>query len=178
MGRVPFKIVDENFYECREVSKQIFWMYHDIAFNGGIVCDADYEQVAYEKYIMCEIVEERLKSCYEEKIVKLVNQGCFTALCCHVLDIMEGSSREDIMVIKLIDDILENERINDMGFEKDLLIVMHNALIQKPSFNLERNNDWTDFPEGITFYEKLHEVYTHYVIGYYQSMLDGNTNVY
>ena len=176
MSRVKFKIIDENFYECRHVSKQIFWMYHDIAFNDGIVCDIDYEEVDFDKYIMCEIVEERLKSCYEEKIVKLVNEGCFTALSCYVLDIMEGSSI-DSNVIEFIDNILEDKKINNMKFEKELLISMRNVINQKPTYQMAKNKYWTEFPDGKVFYEKLSEVYTKYVIGYYQSMLTGNTIV-
>lgn len=177
MDRVKFEITDENFYECRNVSKQIFWMYHDIAFNGGIVCDIDYELVDFKKYIMCEIVEERLKSCYEDRIVKLVNEGCFTALCCYVSDIMDGSSRDN-NIIEFIDNILEDKRLDNMIFEKELLIVMRNALNQKPTYQMDKYKDWSQFPEGKLFYEKCSEVYTKYVIGYYQSMLTGNTIVY
>ncbi|GAA0180895.1 hypothetical protein SH2C18_35130 [Clostridium sediminicola] len=174
MFRVSYEVTDENFYECIEVSKQIFWMYHDISFYGGIVHNIDFEQVDYKKFIMCEILDERLKTCYLEKVVKLLNQGCFTALCCHVLNLMEEELR-DIKIIKLIDNILEDERINDMKFEKDLLITMKNALKQKPTYQIDRSKEWTDFLDGNTFYEKLPEVYTNYVITYYQSMLKGNT---
>lgn len=159
MSRVSYEITDENFYECIEVSKQIFWMYHDIALNGGIVHNIDFEKVDYEKYIMCEIAEERLKNCYEEKVVILVNQGCFTALCCYVSNLMDEGLR-DIKVIKLIGNILEDERINDMRFEKELLIFMRNALNQKPTYQIDGNKYWTEFPDGDAFYKKLTEAYT------------------
>lgn len=35
----------------------------------------DFEQVNYDKYIMCEIVEERLKTPNLERVVKLVNEN-------------------------------------------------------------------------------------------------------
>ena len=175
MSRVSYEITDDNFYECIEVSKQILWMYHDIVLNGGIVHNIDFEKVNYEKYIMCEIVEDRLKNGFEEKVVKLVNQGCFTALCCYVSNLMDEELR-DMEVIKLIDNILMDERINDFKFEKDLLIFMKSALNQKPSYQLDVDKYWTEFPDGNAFYKKLPEAYTNYVLAYYQSMLEGINN--
>lgn len=132
MSRTIFEITDENFYECIEISKQIFWMYDTIVSNWGIVHDIDYEQVNYEKYIMCRIVEERLKTPDIQRIVDLVNHGCFTSLSCHVSDLMD-EDRRDNNVINLISNLLVDERIDGMEFEKGLLTLMHNALRQKPT---------------------------------------------
>lgn len=171
MSRVVFEITDENFYECIEVSKQIFWMYDDIVSSWGIVHNADYEQVNYEKYIMCKIVEDRLKSPNLQRVVDLVNEGCFTALTCRVLDLMD-EERRDSNVINLISNILDDERINVMEFEKGLLTLMYNALMQKPTYQIDKNLYWADLPDGKLFYDKLTEVYSNYVISYYQTMLE------
>lgn len=171
MSKIIFEIIDENFYECIEVSKQIFWMYDDIVSELGIVHGVDHEQVNYEKYIMCRIVEERLKTPHMQRIVDVVNQGCFTALSCHVSDLMD-EERRDTNVINLITNLLEDERIDSMGFEKELLILMHNALKQKPTYLIDKNIYWTDLPDGKAFYDKLKEVYANYVVGYYKSMLE------
>lgn len=171
MSRTIFDITDENFYECIEVSKQIFWMYDDIVSNSGIVHNIDYEQVNYDKYIMCKIVEERLKTLDTQRVVDLVNDGCFTALSCHVSDLMD-EERRDSNVINLIINLLEDEGINNMEFEKELLTSMHNALMQKPTYQIDKNLYWTDLPDGKAFYNKLKEVYAKYVIGYYQSTLE------
>ncbi len=177
MSRTIFEITDDNFYECIETSKQIFWMYDNIISSWGIVHNIDYEQVNYGKYIMCEIFEERLKSPHLQRIVDLVNQGCFTALTCHVSDLMD-ENRRDNNVINLISNLLEDERINNMHFEKELLILMHNALMQRPTYQIDKNLYWINLPAGKAFFHKLNEVYEKYVIGYYQSKLkDARPNI-
>ncbi len=178
MSRVPFQIVDENFYECVDTSKEIFWMYNDIASNWGIVHNIDFEHVDYDKYIMCEIVEERLKSPDLQRIVDIVNQGCFTALSCYVLNLMDEDLRDSNVII-LIDDLLADTRIDSMKFEKELLIIMHDALNQELTYKIDSNKYWTEFPAGKRFYDKLKGVYVKYVIGYYQSMIEiARTDIY
>ncbi|GAA0762302.1 hypothetical protein [Clostridium sartagoforme] len=171
MSRTIFEIVDDNFYECKEVSKQILWMYDEIISNWGIGHDNDYEQVNYDKYIMCKIAEERLKTPDIQRVVDLVNDGCFTALSCYVSDLMD-EERRDNNVNNLIIHLLEDQRINSMEFEKELLTLMHNALMQKPTYQIDKNLYWTELPDGKAFYNKLKEVYIKYVIGYYQSNLE------
>lgn len=171
LSRITFEITDKNFYECIEMSKQIFWMYDDIISNWGILYDIDYEQVNYEKYIMCELVEKRLKTPNFERIVELINHGCFTALSCYISDLMDEDLRDN-KVIDLIDSLLQNERINDMEFEKGLLIAMKNALKQELTYRIGDNVYWTDLPDGKVFYDKLKVVNENYVINYYQAMLE------
>lgn len=169
MNRNTFKITDDNFYELIEVSKQVFWMYYDISSNEGIFHNTYFELVDYNKYIMCEIIEERLKTPNIERIVEIVNQGCFTALCCHVLNLMD-EERRDKSVMELIESLLQEERINGMDFEKCLLNSMKNTLLLKPSVDLY----WTNFADGEVFDENLKAVYSKYVRGFYQSLLKDN----
>lgn len=111
------------------------------------------------------------------QFVDLVNDGCFTALSCHVSDLMD-EERRDNNIINLISNLLEDEVINSMGFEKELLTLMHNVLMQKPTYQIDKNLYWTNLPAGKAFYDKLREVYINYVIGYYQSMLEtAKTNI-
>lgn len=63
-------------------------MYYDIISANCIMHGVDYEKVEFEKFILSEIIEDRLKTPREEGIVELVREGCFTALCCNVLIIM------------------------------------------------------------------------------------------
>jgi len=163
-------INDENFYECIEVSKEIFWMYYDIITTNCIMHGVDYEKVEFDKYIMCEIVEGRLKTDKSQDIVKLVCEGCFTALCCHVLIIMEENLNHD-KVFQLIKNMLNEKKIEEKQFEKETLTIMHDMLSKRLDYLIDKNKYWIEYPEGRAFIEKLDEVYKKFVLGHYQSML-------
>lgn len=176
MRSLIYHINSENFDECIELSKEIFWMYYDIITTNCIMHGVDYEKVKFEKYIMCEIVEESLKTDKFENVVKIVREGCFTALCCHVLIIMEENLNHD-KILKLIKSMLRENKIEHMKFEKEILIIMSNMLNNRFNYLGKEDKYWTEHPEAKKFTEKLDEIYERFVLGHYKAMINEGKNL-
>lgn len=179
MRSLIYPINSENFDECIEVSKEIFWMYYDIITTNCIMHGVDYEKVEFEKYIMCEIIEESLKTDKFENVVKLVREGCFTALCCYVLIIMEENLNFD-NILEFIESMLKENKFEHMQFEKETLMIMRNMLNNRVNCLEKEDKYWTEYPEAKKFTEKLNEIYERFVLGHYKSMIieGGNLQVF
>jgi len=95
-----FQLHTENFDECRETIKNIFWMYQDmIRSYGGFGHNIDFELVNYEKFILVEIIDKRMNGFNEE--VEMLRHGSFVALCCEVQNMLDEMWR-DVRVYNFI----------------------------------------------------------------------------
>ncbi|MFB7142795.1 hypothetical protein ACFCYN_24685 [Gottfriedia sp. NPDC056225] len=158
-----FQLHTENFDECRETIKNIFWMYQDmIRSYGGFGHNIDFETVNYEKFILVEIIDERMSGFNEE--VEMLRQGSLVALCCEVQNLLDEMQRDD-KVYNFIKELTTIPEIKKMSFENDVLSSMLLALEEKPG------DWWETLKYGSIFSKKLEKVYKKFVINYFNRLL-------
>ncbi|WP_088013798.1 hypothetical protein [Gottfriedia acidiceleris] len=158
-----FQLHTENFDECRETIKNIFWMYQDmIRSYGGFGHNIDFETVNYEKFILVEIIDEGMNGFNEE--VEMLRQGSLVALCCEVQDMLDEMRRDD-RVYNFIKELTTIPEIKKMPFENDVLTSMLLALEEKPG------DYWETLEFGKLFSKNLENVYKKFVINYFKRLL-------
>ncbi|MEH6938328.1 hypothetical protein V7056_10765 [Bacillus sp. JJ664] len=159
-----FQLHTENFDELKETLKNIIWMYQDmIRSYGGFGHNIDFENINYEKYILAEIVDERMSSFSEE--VESIRQGSMIALCCEVHDMLD-ELRRDSKVYNFIKGLTTNTEIIKMQFENELLSSMLLALDEKP------HDEWETLEFGTLFSKNLKKVYKQFVLNYFIRVLE------
>jgi hypothetical protein len=159
--KMVYEVKYENYYECKDVCKDVLWMYHDIIVSyGGFGHNLDFETIDYEKYFF-SFTEDELQYCH---IVRLLSQGSVVALCCEAVNFLDEENR-DKKFYELISKLLDFYRINHMPFEKEVLSNLKNALDEEPSVG------WEQLKLGAIFYQSLIKVYNNYVLGYYMEQI-------
>ncbi|MEN2766915.1 hypothetical protein [Ornithinibacillus xuwenensis] len=163
MGQNYFKLQADNYKEFQIEFGKVQWMYYDmITSYGGFGHNIDYEHFEYERFLFATTDKEME---WYQRHLEIVKQGSLVALGCEVVNLLDDECRNS-KVYKFITTALLNPTIEDLPFEKEVLLSMKNALDEEINFA------WTALPNGSILTDKLEEVYKRYVLQYFQVMFE------
>ena len=162
-----FKLQADNYREFQIEFGKVQWMYyHMVTDYGGLGHGIDYEHFKYERFLFATTDKEME---WYQRYMEIVKQGALVALGCEVVDLLD-EARRDSKVYQFITTALFNPTIEELPFEKEVLLAMKNTLEE------EINHAWTALPNGSILMEKLEEVYKRYVFQYFNDMFEEAKN--
>lgn len=163
MNQEYFILHAGNYREFQIEFGKVQWMYYDmITSYGGFGHNVDFEHFEYERFLFAT-TDKQLD--FYQRQMEIVKQGALVALGCEVVDLLDDE-RRDSKVYKFITTTLSNSAIEDLPFEKEVLLSMKKALEEEISFA------WTALPNGSILLDKLEEVYKRYVFQYFKDMFE------
>ncbi|MEN2468106.1 hypothetical protein [Ornithinibacillus sp. JPR2-1] len=166
MNQDYFILQADNYREFQIEFGKVQWMYYDMTKNyGGFGHDVDFEHFEYERFFFATTDKEME---WYQRQMEIVKQGALVALGCEVINLLDAPDRDN-KVYKFITSALSNPTIENLSFEKEVLLSMKKALEEETNFA------WTALPNGSILMEKLEEVYNRYVFQYFKDMFEEST---
>ncbi|KAB8133639.1 hypothetical protein F9U64_12110 [Gracilibacillus oryzae] len=162
MKQSYFILQADNFSEFQIAFGKVFWMYDDmITSYGGFGHNIDFEHIEYERFLFADTDAEM--DIYQKQL-EVVKQGSLVALGCEVVNLLDEEHRDD-RVYNFITVALSHPTIEDLPFEKEVLLAMKKALDEALDVA------WETLPYGSRLDDMLKEVYKRFVLQYFRDML-------
>jgi hypothetical protein len=163
MGQNYFILQANNYREFQIEFGKVQWMYHHMVTDyAGFGHNIDYEHFEYERFLFATTDNELD---FYQRQMDIVKQGALVALGCEVVDLLD-EARRDSTVYQFITTALSHPAIEELPFEKEVLLSMKNALEE------DVDHAWTVLPNGSILNDTLEEVYQRYVFQYFKNMFE------
>jgi hypothetical protein len=158
-----FILQADNYREFQIEFGKVQWMYYDmITSYHGFGHNVDFEHFEYKRFLFATTDKEMD---WYQRHMQIVKQGALVALGCEVVNLLDEEARNS-KLYNFITTALSNPTIEDLPFEKEVLLSMKNALEEEINF------EWAVLPNGSILMKKLEEVYKRYVFQYFKDMYE------